>query len=76
MHKHLQVFEVPQDFSLFPDRAREDAAKAPYRYFLEYFSSKSPTALEVLSAYKSCCQIPDVLCVWGLSVKMEFAHTT
>lgn len=52
MHKHLQVFEVPQDFSLFPDRAREDTAKAPYRYFLEYFSSKSPTALEVLSAYK------------------------
>lgn len=51
-HKHLQIFDVPADFSLFPDRHLGDAAKVPYRYFLQRFGSASPSARELLDIYK------------------------
>lgn len=38
LHKHLQMFSIPQGFKLFPDRA--DACSVPYNYYLSRLGEK------------------------------------
>ncbi|KAL1613939.1 hypothetical protein SLS54_010149 [Diplodia seriata] len=53
VHKHLQLFTHPADFTLFPDRPDAHAAKIPFRYFLRRFGSATPSAQLLLDAYNS-----------------------